>query len=257
MKTIIANWKMNVGVRESVALARGTLLTLRGRKLVPELVVCPPFVALSEVRKVTARSHAALGAQNMSWEAQGAFTGEISPRMLEELGVSHVILGHSERRLLLLETDEMINKKVQKAMDHDLVVILCVGESKQQRDAGDHREVVKHQLLQALEGIRLKHADKLLVAYEPVWAIGTGQSAEVPDILEMHTFIKSVLTERFREVAGTALKVLYGGSVDAENAYSLLRETVVDGVLVGGASVKLNQFNEIIQAACEVLEAQS
>lgn len=257
MKTIIANWKMNVGVRESVALARGTLLTLRGRKVIPELVICPPFVALSEVRKVIARSHAALGAQNMAWEAQGAFTGEISPRMLEELDVSHVILGHSERRQLFHETDEMINKKVQKALDHDLVAVLCVGESKAERDAGIRQERVNDQLLKALNGLRLKNADKLLVAYEPVWAIGTGQSAELPDVFEMHAFIKAVLAERFPDVNASTFRVLYGGSVDGQNAYGLMRDKLVDGVLVGSASVKLSSFSEIVEAASEVLEAQS
>ncbi len=257
MKTIIANWKMNVGVRESVALARGTLLTLRGRKNIPELVICPPFVALSEVRKIVARSHAALGAQNMSWEDQGAFTGEISPRMFEELGVTHVILGHSERRHVLGETDEMIQKKVQKALEHNLVVILCVGETKAQRDAGEERDIVKEQLLKAFDGLRIKNAEKIFIAYEPVWAIGTGQSAEVPQMLEMHEWIKRVLHERFKEIPASQFRVLYGGSVTPDNAYQFLRESLVDGVLVGGASVKINQFNEIVEAASEVLEAQS
>lgn len=257
MKTIIANWKMNVGVRESVALARGTLLTLRGRKKIPELVICPPFVALSEVRKVIARSHVALGAQNMSWEEQGAYTGEISPRMLEELGATHVLLGHSERRQLLGETSEMIQKKVQKALEHNLKVILCVGETKAQRDAGEERSVVKEQLEKAVEGLRLKQVENVLIAYEPVWAIGTGQSADLSQMLEMHEWIKSVLSDRLSDVTPAQIRVLYGGSVTPENAYSFLREPLVDGVLVGGASVKLNQFNEIVQAASEVLEAQS
>ena len=248
---VIASW--DVGVRESVALARGTLLTLRGRKVIPELVICPPFVALSEVRKVIARSHAALGAQNMAWEAQGAFTGEISPRMLEELGVTHVILGHSERRQLLGETDEMINKKVQKALDHDLIVVLCVGETSDERNSGTYRDAIKDQLLKALNGIRLKSSDRLLIAYEPVWAIGTGHSAELEQVLEMHEWIKAILTERFSEIR-TNVRVLYGGSVDTENAYRFLREPLVDGVLVGSASVKINQFNDIVHAASEVLD---
>ena len=177
--------------------------------------------------------------------------------MLEELGVTHVLLGHSERRQLLGETDEMIQKKLHKALEHNLVVILCVGETKAQRDAGQEQAVVKAQLEKAVEGLRFKQADKLLIAYEPVWAIGTGQSADLSQMLEMHQWIKSVIHDRFKDIAVAQVRVLYGGSVTPENAYTFLREPLVDGVLVGGASVKLNQFNEIVQAASEVLEAQS
>ncbi|MBI5794281.1 triose-phosphate isomerase [Candidatus Uhrbacteria bacterium] len=257
MKTIIANWKMNVGVRESVALARGTLLTLRGRKHLPELVICPPSVALSEVRKVVARSGALLGAQNVFWEEAGAFTGEISARMLQELGVTHAIIGHSERRHQLGETDEMVNKKVLHVLEHQLTPILCVGETKQERQAGKSKEVVLGQLKAALSGVRLRPSDHLLVAYEPVWAIGTGESATVADIVEMQSSIRSLVQEILGERTLSQLRVLYGGSVDGENAYGFLREKEVDGVLVGGASVKINQFRDIVHAACEVLEAQT
>ena len=256
MKTIVANWKMNVGVRESVALARGTLLTLRGRKLVPELVICPPFVALSEVRKVVARSAAALGAQNVFWEDSGAYTGEISPRMLVELGVTHAIVGHSERRTILGETDEMVNKKVLHTLASKITPIVCVGESRAEHQAGKTQEAVLHQLKTALSGVRLRVTDRLLIAYEPLWAIGSGQAASVSEIVETHTFIRSVLQELFHERGAGQMRVLYGGSVDGENAYGFLREPQVDGVLVGSASVKINQFKDIVHAACEVLEAQ-
>jgi triosephosphate isomerase (TIM) len=257
MKTIIANWKMNVGVRESVALARATLLTLRGRRVIPELVVCPPYVALSEVRKVVARSHVALGSQNMSWEAQGSFTGEISPRMLEELGVSHVLIGHSERRQLLHEDDDIINRKLKKALDHDLVPVLCIGESAQQREAGDARDVINAQLARGLDGARLNRTDRLFVAYEPIWAIGKGKSAELGQVLEMHGYIRDILAGLFSGIDEGQVRVLYGGSVDADNAYRFLREDQVDGVLVGSASIKINQFNDIVSAASEVLEARA
>lgn len=256
MKTIVANWKMNVGVRESVALARGTLLTVRGRKVIPEMIVCPPFVALGEVRKVVARSAAHLGAQNMFWEDSGAFTGETSARMLSELGVSHAIIGHSERRHILGETNEMVRDKVNQALSHQITPILCVGETAEERDAGQAKEVVRTQLASALSQARLRGSDKLLVAYEPVWAIGTGRTASVSDVLEMHEFIRVILDEVFPEAGSSQTAVLYGGSVNAENAYQLLREPQVDGVLVGGASVKLNQFKEVVSAAVEVLEAQ-
>jgi triosephosphate isomerase len=256
MKTIIANWKMNVGVRESVALARGTLLTLRGRKVIPDMVICPPFVALGEVRKVVARSSASLGAQNMFWEETGSYTGETSTRMLQELHVSHVLIGHSERRGILGETDEMVNKKVLRALDAQLIPVLCLGETAQQREQGETREIVQMQLTSALAGVRLKSGQKLFVAYEPIWAIGSGNSATVADVVEVHAFIRSLLNEFFPDAQEGQLSVLYGGSVNADNAYGLLRESEVDGVLVGGASVKINQFKGVVQAAAEVLEAQ-
>ncbi|MCR4314650.1 MAG: triose-phosphate isomerase [Candidatus Uhrbacteria bacterium] len=256
MKTVIANWKMNVGVRESVALARASLLTLRGRKVIPELVICPPFVALSEVRKVVARSSVAIGAQNLFWEPTGSYTGETSSRQLQELGVSHVIIGHSERRVHLGETDEMVNKKVLHALSEQMTPVLCVGESKAQRDAGEARVLVEAQLVMALRGVRLHGGGHLFVAYEPVWAIGAGESASVGDVIEMHRFIRSILANLFPDTPAGQIAILYGGSVDGQNAYSFLRESEVDGVLVGGASVKINQFKEIVEAAAEVLEAQ-
>ncbi len=256
MKTVVANWKMNVGVRESVALARASLLTLRGRKMIPDLVICPPFVALSEVRKVVARSSATLGAQNVFWEASGPYTGETSARMLQESGVTHVIIGHCERRIHLHETDEMVNKKILHALGEQLTPILCVGESKASRDAGEARAIVEAQLSSALRGARLHTQGRLFVAYEPVWAIGTGESAGVGEVIEMHRFIRSVLEHVFPDAHTGQFSILYGGSVDGENAYSFLREADVDGVLVGTASVKINQFKEIIASAAEVLEAQ-
>jgi triosephosphate isomerase (TIM) len=255
MKTIIANWKMRVGVRESVALARGTLLTLRGRKVIPDLVICPPFVALSEVRKVVARSSATLGAQNVFWEGSGAFTGETSTRMLQELGVSYALIGHSERRSLG-ETDEMVNKKVLHVLSEHMTPIVCIGESKVDRDAGAAREIVQHQLTAALNGVRLHPSNTLFIAYEPLWSIGTGDSPSVGDAVEMHQFLRSMLSQMFPDTQPGQVQVLYGGSVDGENAYGFLRESDIDGVLVGGASVKLNQFKEIVGAAVEVMEAQ-
>lgn len=256
MKTVIGNWKMNVGVRESIALARGTLLTLRGRKFVPHLIICPSFIALSEVRKVIARSSVSLCAQNMSWEDKGAFTGEISSRMLNEVGVTHVLIGHSERRELFSETDEVVNKKIKKALENNLTPILCIGESAKHREEGGYLEIIKNQLSSALNGIRLRSSDELFVAYEPIWAIGTGKNADVAQVVEVHEFIKTVLSDVFSGTKEEQLNVLYGGSVNTDNAYSLLREKSVDGVLVGGVSVKINQFKDVIEAASEVLEAQ-
>ncbi len=257
MKTVVGNWKMNVGVRESVALARGSLLALRGRKLAPELIICPSFVALSEVRKVIARSSLLLGAQNLFSEDHGAFTGETSGRMLTELGVTHVIVGHSERRRLFGETGSVINKKIQSALTDQLIPILCVGETAAERASGAQRDTVRAQLADALQGIRLKSPTQLFVAYEPVWAIGTGKIPEVSEIVLMHQFIRETLTSLFSSFKTSSIRLLYGGSVDGSNAYQLLRESEIDGVLVGSASIKMGQFNEIIMAASEVLTAQS
>jgi triosephosphate isomerase len=256
MKTVIGNWKMNVGVRESIALARGTLLTLRGRKVVPHLIICPSFIALSEVRKVIARSSVSLCAQNMSWEDKGAFTGEISSRMLDEVGVTHVLIGHSERRGLFSETDEIVNRKLKKALENNLTPIVCIGESVEHREGGGYLEIIKNQIASALGGIRLRSSAKLFIAYEPIWAIGTGKNADVAQVIEVHEFIKTVLSDIFPGIKEDQLNVLYGGSVNGDNAYALLREKSIDGVLVGGASVKINQFKDVIEAASEVLEAQ-
>ena len=256
MKTLIANWKMNVGIRESVALARGTLLTLRGRKLIPELVICPSSIALSEVRKIVARSSVSLGAQNVFWEPSGAHTGETSTRMLQEVGVSHVILGHSERRYELGETDEMIQKKVLHVLFEQMTPIVCIGESKQQREAGQTQEVIRTQIISALSSVHLRGSERVLIAYEPLWAIGSGVAASVGEVIEVHQFIRSLLQELFPGVSSQQLPLLYGGSVDGENAYGFLREEAVDGLLIGGASVKINQFKDIVEACGEVLEAQ-
>jgi triosephosphate isomerase len=253
MKTIVGNWKMNLGSRESVALARGVILALRGKKTLPEVVVCPPFPALGEVHKVTARSHVQIGAQNLFWEEKGAFTGEVSSRMLTELGASHVIIGHSERRRLLGETDAMVHQKLAAALSAKLVPIFCVGESKEQRDAGQHQDIVAAQLHAGLSGLRLRPRDQFFVAYEPVWAIGTGVAATPADAVAMHSFIRTHLRDVIGEAAGS-VRVLYGGSVDGANIYSFLREPEVDGVLVGGASVKLQEFKRIIDTAVELME---
>lgn len=257
MKTIVGNWKMNVGTRESVALARGVLLALRGKKLLPETIVCPPYVALGEVRKVVARSHVALGAQNVFWEEQGAFTGEISTRMLTEVGATHVLLGHSERRSLFGETDATVNKKLIHALAAGLTPIVCVGEDAAVRKEGKEKEFVAAQLRGALRDLHLRHKERILFAYEPVWAIGTGTPAAPADAVAMHAFVRSLVPDLLVGIKPSQFSVLYGGSVDGANAYSFLREDEVDGLLVGGASVKLSEFSKILEAAADVLEARA
>lgn len=257
MKTIIGNWKMQVGVRESVALARASLLLLRGKKHVPNFVICPPFVALSEVRKVVARSALHLGAQNISWEEQGAMTGEISARMLTEVGVTHVIIGHSERRQKLNETDTMIHGKIVKTLEHQMIPIVCVGESAEDRKQGKTKKVISTQLTNVFNSVRLRSKDQLIIAYEPIWAIGTGETPTVTEVKEVHSHIREILDLAFPNTAKERIQILYGGSVKKENAYAFLRESEIDGVLVGGSSVKINQLTDIVDAAIQVLEAQS
>ena len=257
MKTIVANWKMNLGVRESVALSRASLLLLRGKKVSPHLVLCPSTIALSEVKKVIARSSAGLGAQNVSFEEHGAFTGETSVRMLTEAGVTYVIVGHSERRQMFCETDEVVNKKVLKLLEHNVVPIVCVGETKQERDAGEAKRRVTHQLVEAFKTVHLKSGERVYIAYEPIWAIGTGVTPTVQNVVEMQTHIRTVLDELYPSAQAGQFSVLYGGSVGSENAYEFLREPTVDGVLVGGASMKIHELQGIVDAAARVLEAQS
>ncbi len=253
MKTIVANWKMNVGIRESIALARGTLLALRGRMHVPEVIVCPPFTALADVNKTVARSHVTLGAQDIYWEQAGAFTGEISARLLVETGATHVIIGHSERRRLFGETDEAIGKKTAAALAHGLIPIVCVGETAEQRGSGQTEEVVIRQLRAAFAMTTLREKDRVCIAYEPVWAIGSGKAATPEDAASVHLALRRVFHESVKSGAD-ALSVLYGGSVDGKNAYGFLRETEINGLLVGSASVKLQQFTEILHAAGEAIE---
>lgn len=248
---------MNLGVRESVALARGVLRHLRGKDVTPEVVLCPPATALFEVYKSLARSRVATGAQTCGPSYRGgAFTGEISPSMLEDVKVEYVLLGHSERRRSFGENDEMIMKKLQALSESNLQPILCVGETAAEHEAGDALEVVSDQLRTVLKYAKWPRGKKLMIAYEPIFAIGTGETPDPGYIVEMHQQIKEVLIEE-TDFNDENIKVLYGGSVNADNAYQLLREPSVDGVLVGGASLKIQEFKGILDAATDVLIAQS
>lgn len=255
MKYIIGNWKMHLGVRESVALARGVLRSMRGKDVVPELVLCPSATALSEVHKVLARSRVMLGAQNTSIERSGSYTGEISIAMLEDIGCSHVLIGHSERRNHFAETDEMIQQKMHLVSASKVTPILCVGEGSAVRDVGDAYQFVGMQLKTALQGVEFSDQQMIMVAYEPLWAIGTGDAAQIGDVVEMHAFIREQIAKMTGRDAADIV-VLYGGSVDEENAYQYLREAEIQGVLVGGASLRLHAFAGIIEAGVDVVQAQ-
>ncbi|MDN5277234.1 MAG: triosephosphate isomerase [Clostridiales bacterium] len=212
-----------------------------------EVVVCPPFVCLPAAKEALAGSNIKLGAQNMHWEEQGAFTGEVAPGMLKELGVEYVIIGHSERRQYFGETDEMVNKKVLSAVAHNLIPIICVGETLEQREQGITGEVVDRQTRAALKGLRPDVADRVVIAYEPIWAIGTGRTASSDDANEVIGYIRKVVGEVLGSQAAQQMRILYGGSVKPENAAELMQMPEIDGGLVGGASLKAQDFAKIVK----------
>jgi len=214
-----------------------------------DIVVCPPFTALSDVGEIIQDSLIQLGAQDMHWEDKGAFTGEISPLMLKDLGVKYVIIGHSERRQFFGETNETVNKKVRTALKHKLIPIMCVGETLEERKRGETFEVVKNHVEKGLEKIELEDPNNLVIAYEPVWAIGTGINATPQQAEEVQNYIRKLLEEIFNKEYAEAIRIQYGGSVKPDNIEELMREEDVDGALVGGASLDLFAFTEIVRKA--------
>jgi triosephosphate isomerase (TIM) len=241
------NWKMHKNAAEAVNLVReiGEAMTDDDG---PEVVVCPPFTALKSVSTMLEYDKYAigLGAQNMHWETQGAFTGEISPLMLKQLLVDYVILGHSERRQHFHETDEMINKKIRAALAAGLKPIFCVGESLEQREAGRTTQVVGDQVTAGLSDIGDDLADRLVVAYEPVWAIGTGRVAEPQDANDVIRHIRAIVAAVLGTETAQAVRILYGGSVKPDNVRAIMDEPEIDGALVGGASLDAPSFLQLI-----------
>ncbi len=246
-KLIIAgNWKMNKTVAESLALVRGLKIELAGVKEV-DIVVCPPFTALCEVSKAVLDSNIRLGAQNMSEHNSGAYTGEIGAGMLKEFSVRYVILGHSERRQYQKESDELISKKALAAHSASLKPIVCVGETLAQREGNETEKVVGTQLKSSLAGLSKDQIEETIIAYEPVWAIGTGQTATTAQAQEVHAFIRKTLATLFDEAVARRVRIQYGGSVKASNARELMAQPDVDGALVGGASLEDRSFADIIK----------
>ncbi|MCY4158791.1 MAG: triose-phosphate isomerase [Bacteroidetes bacterium] len=245
---IAGNWKMNTDVSSSVELARGVIQESEHAGAV-NVAVCPPAPLLSVVGEALAGSHVRLGAQNMYWVDSGAFTGEISAQMLSSLGCHYVIVGHSERRQYFGETDVEVNKKVRQSVKAGLVPIICVGERLNQRKAGKEQEVVAAQVQHALEGMEVRASDSFVIAYEPVWAIGTGETATPEQAQGMHKFIRTLVRQQFGNQIADGLHILYGGSMKPSNAEELLIQNDVDGGLIGGASLKADIFGQIIQAA--------
>ncbi len=239
---------MNKTSADAVALA-AELTAKIGRRTDVEVVICPPFTALEATAKAVDGSLVKLGAQNMHPEASGAFTGEVSAPMLRALFVTHVILGHSERRSLFGESDAFINRKVHAALKNQLRPIVCVGESLAEREAQATLKVVQGQLEGSLEGVSREQAASLIIAYEPVWAIGTGKVASAVQAQEVHGFIRGLLAKLFGEPAAQRVRLLYGGSMKAANAAELLAQKDIDGGLIGGASLEARSFIELITAA--------
>lgn len=242
---LAGNWKMYKTTGEARELVEGLLRDL-GDVGDREVLVCPPFTALQAVGALVQGTPIKLGAQDMHTETQGAFTGAISPVMLRDLGCTHVIIGHSERRAIFGEGDALINKKVLTALAHDLTPILCVGETKPQRDAGQAEAVVVGQLRGGLADLSAEQIGRLVVAYEPVWAIGTGDTATPADAQAMHATIRRTLAELAGAAVAATVRIQYGGSVKPDNVDELMAQTDIDGALVGGAALKADSFLRII-----------
>lgn len=248
-KIVAANWKMNMTQGESAAFVE-TFLREIGSVSDVEIVLIPPFTAIAKVTEALgAAQNVKVGAQNMYWEKGGAFTGEISAAMLRDLFVRYVVLGHSERRALLGETDEIVNRKVRAAHEASLRPIVCVGESLEQREAGAVEKIIGAQLRGSLADLSAKELSETVVAYEPVWAIGTGRTATAEQAQEAHAFIRQTLAVMSDESTAGKMRIQYGGSVKPDNARILMSQPDIDGALVGGASLDPRSFAQIVLAA--------
>jgi triosephosphate isomerase (TIM) len=245
---VAGNWKMHTDLAAAVKLASEVSRALEGSSDHVAVALCPPFVSLEAVAEILRDSPLQLGAQNMHEKDEGAFTGEVSAPMLVSVGCEYVILGHSERRTIFGETDEGVGRKVRAAAGHGLVPIVCVGETLEERDRGDERSVVERQLRAALQGHDVADPEQLVVAYEPVWAIGTGRTASPEQAQDMHAHVRSLLKQLIGD-GGKDVQILYGGSVKPDNADELFRQPDIDGGLIGGASLDATSFAAIVRAA--------
>ncbi len=243
---IAGNWKMNKTVGEALDLVRELKKTVSGVKGV-EVAVAPPFTALYAVHKELEGSPIGLAAQNLYWEEKGAFTGEISPLMLKELGCQHVIIGHSERRQFFGETDETVNRRIKAALAQGLRVIFCIGETLREREEGITFSLIERQVEGGLKGLDGQKMGEVVIAYEPVWAIGTGKTATPEQAEEVHRFIRDKIQRLYSREAAENIRIQYGGSVTPENVRSLMSQPDVDGALVGGASLKAESFSKVVR----------
>ncbi|MCG1026900.1 triose-phosphate isomerase [Virgibacillus halodenitrificans] len=247
-KTVIAgNWKMNKVMSEAKGFMDEVVKKVPNSNKV-EMIVCPPYPFLSTLIKQTEGSNVKVAAQNMHFEENGAFTGEVSPLMLKDLGVTHVILGHSERREYFAETDETVNKKTHAAFNHGLIPIVCVGETLEQREANETMNHVEGQVKEALKGLSEQQIAETIIAYEPIWAIGTGKTASSEEANEVCTHIRNVIKKVTSEEIAEKVIIQYGGSVKPANIDELLSQSDIDGALVGGASLEADSFLQLVEA---------
>ncbi len=244
-KIVAGNWKMNMLPNEAMSFINELEPYAKSAKC--EIILCVPYTDLFYSLLTAQNTNIKIGAQNMHWEESGAYTGEIAPNMLKCINVEYVIIGHSERRQYFAETDETVNKKIKSALKHELNPILCVGETMKQRELGLEEEVIKQQINGALEGITKEQAEKIVIAYEPIWAIGTGKVATKDDANNMIKLIRKEIELLYNKEVANNVSILYGGSVNKNNSKELFETSDIDGALVGGASLKVDEFNEIIK----------
>ncbi|MFW5750095.1 MAG: triose-phosphate isomerase [Planctomycetota bacterium] len=245
---IAGNWKMNLTPAEGEALVKG-LADKVGSGVAAEVLVCPTFTGIPAAVAAAAGSAVQVGAQNCYWQAKGAYTGELSAPLLKAAGCSHILIGHSERRQYFGETEQTVNKRLNAVLAEGLVPVVCIGETLDEREGGQLETVLRRQVEGGLAGIGAKDLQSLIIAYEPVWAIGTGVTASTEQAQEAHSFVRGLLRDTVGELADS-IRILYGGSVKPDNAAELLGQPDIDGALVGGASLKLDDFGAIIDAGC-------
>ncbi len=245
---IVGNWKMNLSAKEATELAC-KIREFANKNSYAKVVLAPSFTLLQGVGQVLAGSGVGLASQNFFCQEKGAYTGEVSAGMIKETGCEYVIVGHSERRQLFGETDELVNKKALCAIQNNITAIICVGETAEQRTAGKTFEVIEQQVRKALVGVENQDLEKIVIAYEPIWAIGTGENATVDQANEVHCLIRKIVAEKNSGNKNGSLSILYGGSVTPDNCKELLRDPEINGALVGGASLKINSFCDIIRSA--------
>lgn len=253
-KTIIAgNWKMHKTISEAIELTNGLKRNLIDIANV-DIVLCPPFTALAELNDTLYSSNIKLGAQNVYWEEKGAFTGEISPGMLKDVGCEYVIIGHSERRQFFAETNSTVNKKVKAALKIGLMPIICIGETLQEREQGITFDVVKDHLVNGLVDITTSDMLRIIIAYEPVWAIGTGKTATSQQAQEAHSFIRKLIAQLYDDDIASQIRIQYGGSIKPSNIAELVSQPDIDGGLVGGASLEIDAFTQIVKLSAQIVK---
>lgn len=245
---LAANWKMYKTIGEAVEFLN-RLKNILGTEENKEIVICPPFTALKISAELLRKTKIKLGGQNCGWQKEGAFTGEVSPLMLKDAGCDYVIIGHSERRQYFGETDQTVNRRLKAALAEGLIPIVCVGERLEERQKGEEFKVVENQVKISLADLSLEEAQRIVIAYEPVWAIGTGKTATPQQAQEMQKFVRHIYSQMYGEKIAESIRILYGGSIKPENISELRRQPDVDGGLVGGASLDVDSFVRIVRAA--------